>query len=436
MLFATMLYFNKLLNVTLSHMHDSVIVNIPINDLFVRHLAGDEFTIVGDLHMYGVRTHGGLNFDPITGQTTYYDLKSPFESLPSSYENMAFKFYHISKNCVPYVSLNASPKILQGHNVYGSEYIQDLVFEMLGMLKESYPVFWQFLNIEKAEISRIDVTYSTRLPHDDLMNDVIDMIGRISVGQRKPDLKRNVFNNTRYWGVAKNRVGYCKMYGKQNEVGDKVKSLKRKARANNTQAKNLLEQVFTDELESYAKNLLRFEATNKKDMLVKQGIPSNLWQFILYQRTHKDCLFNLWQYWFNPILEAMQGEIMANIDDNEILQLCREKLKTITPSGRESFTKAMNAYRFYVFVKDKGFIHAKSVTPKSTFNDNIKLLCDIGIPKSHLQNLTAKESKSIQLVELIKFDFSNQCPPNYVPPKSRFSSDFEKYLKPQLQLVA
>ena len=96
----------------------------------------------------------------------------------------------------------------------------------------------------------------------------------------------------------------------------------------------------------------------------------------------------------------------------------------------------MNAYRFYVFVKDKGFVHAKSVTPKSTFNDNIKLLCDIGIPKSHLQNLTAKESKSIQLVELIKFDFSNQCPANYVPPKSRFSSDFEKYLKPQLQLVA
>lgn len=79
-------------------MHDTLIINIPIQPMYVTHLGGTEFGIVGDLHMYGIRTYGALRFDPVTGVTDYYDLYHPFEKLPSSFSDMAIKFYHKTKN--------------------------------------------------------------------------------------------------------------------------------------------------------------------------------------------------------------------------------------------------------------------------------------------------------------------------------------------------
>lgn len=436
-------------------MHDTLIINIPFNPVYVQHLGGAEFGLIDDLHKFGIRSYCGLRYDPKTGQTDFYDIKSPFEKLPSSFADMAVKVYHHTKNCTPYVSLNASPKFIQGHNVYGTDYVYSLVCEMLGVLHDTYLVLWQFLDIKNAHFARIDVTYFSRLPHDDLMLPIIDMMGRISNNQRKPDPKRNVFANTRYWGVAKNRLGYCKLYGKDNEVADTLKSLRRKARQDNRHAQKLLAQVFIPELEQFAKNLLRFEATIKKDMLVKHGIPPNIWQFMLYQKKHPDCLHKLWQYWFDPILNSMKGEIMTNIDDSEVLELCKEKLTVyamplnkqlkrigfkcqnfLVPTKNylsglsfkiayKSETQALNAYRFYVFIKQKGYKQAKEVTNKATFNRNVKSLIDIGIPRSHLQNLNGRENKTVSLNTLITFDFSNQTPPNYSLVKSNYHGQFD-----------
>lgn len=416
-------------------MHDTLIINIPLQHIYIRHLHGEQWSIVGDIHMYGIHAEGEVRFNPVTGETSTHNLKHPFEKLPSSYAHMAVKFYHHTTNCIPYISLNASPKFLQGHNICGTETIQELAFEMIGVLRDTYPDFYLFLDVANAHISRVDFTYSTRLPHDDLMPNVIDMIGRVSVGQRKPDPKRNKFATTRYWGKADNRNGYCKIYGKDDEVENELRSLQRKARAGNSQATNLLNGVFTQEIQDFSKNLLRFEATNKQQQLKDQNIPPNLWQFILYQRAHKDVGIRLWHKWFDPILDSMQGEIMTNIDDSEVLELCKQKLFTITAKGNKTYTKATHAYRFYCFLKDKGFAHAKLVTPKNTFNDNVRNLVKIGIPKSHLQNLNGCENKSIALIELVKFDFSNQAPPSYQPPKSRYHGEFDQYLNP-LRFVA
>lgn len=416
-------------------MHDTLIINIPINPAFVNHIGGDNWSIVGDLHMYGIRAEGEVRFDPKTQTTTTHDLKHPFEKLPSSYSNMAIKFYDRTKNCVPYVSLNASPKFIQGHNLFGTDDISELAFEMIGTLKEIYPGFYLFLDVKNAYISRVDFTYACRLDSNIAMSDVIDMIGRVSVGQRKPDPSRNKFATTRYWGKANNRFGYCKMYSKQNEIEAETKSLRAKVRAGNTSAKSLLDNVFTQDLITYSNSMLRFESTNKKQQLEKQQMPSNLWQFILYQRI-KSVGLTLWHKWFDPILDNVYGEVMTNYDDVEILEMCLERLTTITKSGKISQTKANHAYRFYCFIKDKGYQHAKEVTDDRTFRRNIKSLCDIGIPKSHLQNLNGRENKSVALCELIRFNFEKQTPDNYTPPKSRFASDFDEFLKPQLQFVA
>lgn len=416
-------------------MHDTNIINIPFFDTWVRHLGGTDFGLVADLQYFGVKTYGGVRFDVDTGKVEYYDIKHPFEKLPSSFADMAVKVYHHTKNTTPYVALNASPKFLQGHNVYGTDYVYELVCEMLGVLRDSYPVLWSFLDVKNAHFARIDVTYFVRLPTDDMAFEVIDMIGRVKTKYRFPDNKRNIFANTRYWGQAVNRVGYCKMYGKNNEVADTVKSLRRKARAGSRQAQKLLDEVFNDNLEQFAKNLIRFEATNKKQMLENMGIPSNIWQFMLYQKQHPDTNFRMWKFWFSEIFDAMRGEVSVNLDDSEVLKLCKDKLTTITPTGKLSQSKALNAYRFYVFIREKGFVHAKQCTHDRTFQRNLKLLTDIGISKAHLQNLNGREVKTIPLVELIQIDFSNQTPPNYELVKSRYSGEFDSYLNP-LRLVA
>lgn len=450
-------------------MHDTNIINIPFQTPYVRHLGGVEFGLCADLQYFGVKSYGGIRFDVDTGRVEYYDIKHPFEKLPSSFSDMAVKVYHHTKNTIPYIALNASPKFLQGHNVYGTDYVYELVCEMLGVLRDSYPVLWSFLDVQDAHFARIDVTYSARLPTDDMMFEVIDMIGRVKTKYRFPDNKRNIFANTRYWGQAVNRVGYCKMYGKNNEVADTMKSLRRKARADNRQAHYLLDTVFTPELEQFAKNLIRFEATNKKQMLENMGIPSNIWQFMLYQKNNPDCMFKMWKFWFSEIFDSMRGEVSMNLDDNYILDLCKKKLTVYKMNIRQelkrlkfnrlkfpfsckcyhlinlknynftlaykSETKALNAYRFYCFLREKGYQHAKEVTNKATFNRTVKLLTDVGVSKAELQSLNGREIKTVPLVELIQIDFANQTPPNYQPVKSRYSGDFDEYLNP-LRLVA
>lgn len=139
-------------------MHDTNIINIPFQSPYITHLGGVEFGLVADLQYFGVKSYGGIRFDVDTGKVEYYDIKHPFEKLPSSFADMAVKVYHHTKNTIPYIALNASPKFLQGHNVYGTDYVYELVCEMLGVLRDSYPVLWSFLDVQNAYFARIDVS--------------------------------------------------------------------------------------------------------------------------------------------------------------------------------------------------------------------------------------------------------------------------------------
>lgn len=413
-------------------MQDTLIINIPLQEAFCRTHDGKHFYTL-EPQYFGLPAWGEFALDDETGVLKPKRLYHLFDKLPSSWgANVAIKFKHDNCiNCLPYVSLNASPKLLQGHNVYYVDNLVQLVFEMLGLLKETYPNFFAVLDLSKAYVSRLDVTYFCRLPCDDLLIPTLHLLGTIRNGKRIPDDKHNNFEDTRYWNKATNRVGYCKIYVKLKELQNTIKSLER-------QAPNALNQkllaTYNQELQDFAKGLLRFEATTKKELLNQLNIPTNLWQFIIHCKKHPDTYKTLWDYWFNPIFQAISGEIMQHYDDSEIRALCREKLVTTTPTGKVSYTKAENAYKFYLLIKQKGFEHVKDITKNSTFYENVKVLCDIGIPKTLLQNLHNEQGQSIPLVKLIEFDFTNQVPKGYVPPKSQF--DFSGYIRPQLQFVA
>ncbi|MFW2178536.1 MULTISPECIES: phage/plasmid replication protein, II/X family, partial [unclassified Moraxella] len=147
-------------------MIDTTIIHIPVLPEFTKKV-GNLHSIIGDVADYQIKAVPSyLKRDLETGFVTWGELKHPFESLPSSYGSMAIKFYsHNVANTLPYIALNASPKILQGHNVYGDSDLYNLACEMLGLLREYYPVFFAVLDIKNARVSRLDVTFSIKLPH-------------------------------------------------------------------------------------------------------------------------------------------------------------------------------------------------------------------------------------------------------------------------------
>ena len=419
-------------------MLDTLIIHIPIRKEFVR-TTGNLNSVIGDASYYGLPTQSYFKRDLKTGEVTHGELKHPYESLPSSYSGMAIKFFSDNvANTIPYVSMNASVKILQGHNVYGGESVKNLATEMLHLLQSNYPDFFAALDVAQASISRLDSTYSVRLDHERHIQPCLRFLSNVSQGQRKSDKDRRDFYNTVYWGGKTSREGGAKAYGKHCEVMNEVTKLKRDIMRGCSQAKNKL-SVFTPELLDWSARLLRFESSTKKRKLEKLGLPTNLWQFIEYQQKNKDVLTVLWRLWFDPILKAIEGNVdMENFDDGKIFELCREKLTTITASGRTSYTKANNAFNFYQLLKSNGWTDIKTRYSSNAFNTAVRSLTQLGIPKALLQNLHEQQTKSVPMVDLIKFDFSNQYPAGYQPVISEHINDFDYIIskKPKLRLVA
>lgn len=316
-------------------MLDTLIIHIPIRDEFVRQ-HGNLYSIIGDVADYQIRAVPSyLKRDLHTGDISWGELKHPYEALPSSYANMAIKFNAVNvANTKPYISLNASVKILQGHNVYGGESVRNLATEMLALLKEHYPVFYVSLAIEEATISRIDSTFSVRLPNERHVQPCIRFLSNISNGQRKTDKKQRQFFNTAYFGGRTSRYGGAKVYGKHHELMDNIKDLKKRAESGCTESIKKME-VFTPELIEWSKCLLRFESSTKRRQLERFNLPVNLWDFIRHQEIkERNILAQLWRYWFDPILDALEGDIMDDYEDAEVYALCRKKLVTLTAKGR------------------------------------------------------------------------------------------------------
>lgn len=150
---------------------------------------------------------------------------------------------------------------------------------------------------------------------------------------------------------------------------------------------------------------------------------------INYQKANPTLIKSLWDIAFNPVFNTLKGEHMAFKNDFDIEQLLREKLKTITSTGRISYTKANNAMAFYRTIRDKGFkqLHQEmqnGILAERTFYHNIKLLTDCGISRSHLQNLHAERSNVVPFVKLVEIKFDEQAPKDFVPPVSQYQHLF------------
>nr|WP_315043000.1 phage/plasmid replication protein, II/X family [uncultured Moraxella sp.] len=364
------------------------------------------------------------------GNISTGDLYSPFEKLPSDFTDMAVKFYNSATNTLPYLELKASPlKLLQGHNVFGFEDIELGAIEMLGMITQAYPKLCAILDFEKTEVLHLDTTYFCRLPHQNQVQPVLNYMSNIQSGHRKS--KAIKYENYIAWSENSRYIN-AKAYGKFLELQSQMAKIQKKADKGDARSKQLIYAMHN--VMKFSNACLRFEARIHKTYLTKNGYPSNLWQLINLQRQCPELLQNLWQVAFEPILNTLKGTDMTLKDDDKIIDILRDKLKTVTPTGKTSYTKADNAYKFYVLLRERGWEQVKGNKAKgivglykeNNFYKQLNVLLDVGLSKASLQNLhIQKQGKVIPFVQLVEIKFNEQLPTDYIKPTSKYMNDFQ-----------
>ena len=400
-------------------MLDFLRLAIPIIPTHVRSF-DNHHQFNGDIRDYGVPAATRHVSKTDDGQTITGDLYHPYEALPSDYTDMAVKFYTNTMNTVPYVEIKASPlKLLQGHNVYGFDLIELGSFHMLGMLREAFPKLWPILDVEKTEVLCLDTTYLFRLPHQNMVQPVLDYMANLASGHRKA--RQVKYDNYITWGNDGASVR-PKAYGKFEEVKAQINKIQKQADKGCQRSRSLV--IAMNDALPFANAVLRLEGRITKTYLTKNGYPSNLFELIKLQKYEKpDLLLHLWRVAFDPILDTMKGKYMNFSSDGEILDLLKSKLVTYTKTGKPSYTKATNAMKFYSLVRQMGLQATKELYRESTYYDALNCLLSVGISKSHIQNLAKNPNgKVIPFVRMFELKMCDQMPSDYQLPVSQYHS--------------
>lgn len=417
---------------------DTVELHIYVQEIFAKKISSTGWEMVGDVTDFGLNGSSRHIRKKDDGSKVSYEIYHAFESLPTSHTGIGFKFYHKTQNCLPYVSLNCSiAKILQGHNVFGATDLTAGVFEMLGVLAEHYPDFVKYLDFNNIELSRFDLTLPMQTASRATAEKVRDYIRNVDWGRYRnlavANKKENY--NTVYFGSEKSRVGGFKLYCKGVEVEKYLKELKTNAKRGSVADFTKL-KAYTDDVVEFADRQVRLEAMIKKRMLTEHNIPTNIWQFIIYQHKNPYLYANLFNFKTCDLFTAMQDMTMPYANDIKVYDLLLEKLTTTTPTGKVSTTKAKNAYQFYLALKQQGFYECKRLTDERTFQRNVKLLVDSGFSRAYLQNLTKQED--VKVLRLLNLDCQPALPASFTEPVPTYEyfEKFAPYLENALQKVA
>ena len=238
---------------------------------------------------------------------------------------MAVKFYTNTMNTVPYVELKASPlKLLQGHNVFGFESIELGAFHMLGMFFEAFPKLSAILDVDKTEVLCIDTTYLFRLPHQNMVQPVLDYMANLASGHRKA--RQIKYENYITWGNDGASVR-PKAYGKFEEVKSQLNKIQKQADKGCMRSKSLV-MAMHDAL-PFANAVLRLEGRICKTYLTKNGYPSNLFQLIKLQQEQPELLLRLWHVACSLPCRQLRKLVEAPRSRQEGSLPCRQLRKSI-----------------------------------------------------------------------------------------------------------
>lgn len=341
-------------------------------------------------------------------------LRHPYESLPSSWANLAFKVRAGGSNYYPHIELKASPaKLLQGHNVFGTCDVMLCIDALITTFEYALPKMGEILEYHNAELAQIDCTFSAHLATESDSRNVIHALRNISNGQTRGS--KSAFDTTAYFGKG-SRHKRLKAYLKQFELQDQTNKAQAKFDKTKDQIfKRQLDSMTAPEVQQFAKNALRFEASVMPRMLNRLGIPTNLWLFEEYSSNFDGCLIQkLWEQSWSDIFKTFEGATMRTYSDEEIHNQLRNHFKTETKTGF-SYSKADRLFRTFRLLKHEGWDELKATTPKPTFHRTINDLTQV-VPKAYLQNLQATASNVVPLIRMVNVDFSKQHPTGWQEP--------------------
>lgn len=402
-------------------MLDHLCINIPFDASHISCDSEGRYAFVDfDIHNFEIALASRSVHRNDDGSISANALFHPYESLPTHYTGMAVKVFFDSMY-EPYVQIKASPaKLMQGHNVFGSDSIEQGAFEMLGYLAEAYPVLVSMLYVPGAWVSHIDVTYSARAGDQTTAKKILDFMSNVSNGQTRLSNKR--YDSSTYWGGQTSRLINHKCYLKYEEFLAQFENQKMLAKKNDKAAMRVVEVMSDIRLINWTVGLLRFESRMKKRWLERNNIPTNLFELIKLQRQQPNLLQALWTKATSSIFDALRGQTMKITDDSGVLDSISKSEIVLTKTGKPSPTKIRNLFAMFCLLREKGFEDVKKTYGKTQFYKHISDLCECGFSKAYLQNLHDNKSKNvIPFMKLVEIDFNQQLPDWYEEPQSQFN---------------
>lgn len=357
------------------------------------------------------------------------NTRHPWESIPSSYESMAFKVFDHRFDPLDsfYIEIKASPaKIMQGHNIFGSSDIYDCSMTLIELLCNTYFQLVNRLDALTWMVSQIDITYCMRAQNTHEAKSFINALHGVSYGQTR---SRTGYDGTAYFGKKNSRLKKIKVYSKMPEV---VETIKRNARRVDGE---LLNEVYTPELQQFAVGLVRWEVSLYHRYFERLGLSTNLRDIIKNDTFTPEKLQNYWKLATADLFGALKGQTMKILNTTEIKQALRDKFMKISKkTGLASTVAADSAYRTYNDICRDGWLIVRESMNVRTFDHHVKMITDCGLSRAALQNMDGKHdgAEIIPFVRFIEIDFCAQFPDWYKQsvPKHVIPT------KPTLRLVA
>lgn len=403
-------------------MIDHLCINAPFESSFYGlNEVGEYFFIDVDLHSIEIPLASRSVHKNDDGEIKANALFHPYESVPTHYTGMAMKVFFDS-SYAPYVQIKASPaKLLQGHNVFGSDDIEQGAFEMIGFLFEAYPTLSRMLDWSQAWVSHIDVTYSCKMKDQTTAQKVLEFLSNVSKGQTR--LSKKQFDTSVYWGGEHSRLVQHKCYLKHDEFIKQFEYQKSLSLKNDQAAMRVVDVMSDQRLIDWTVGLMRFESRLKKRWLERNEIPTNLFELIRFQKENPELLKNLWLKATKNIFDALKGQTMRLTDDESVYKAIESSPVVLNAKGKVSNTRVRNIFAMFLLVREKGIDELKKQYGKSQFHNLLKQLEAVGFSSAFLQNLHTKKAQNIiPFVKLIEIDFNQQLPEWYQPPVSQFKT--------------
>jgi II/X family phage/plasmid replication protein len=404
-------------------MIDTIKLQLPIKSDFITYFTNSDGDYSGAdvcpklLHSMGFKMAAGEVEIGEDEKPQIHRLHCPFQSLPSHNSSLAFKLYVGGQNYFPFIELNASgAKLLQGHNVFGSNDVEENSMALLECFFFNFPEVRKIVDVPLIEVSQIDLTFFAKVPNYHISKQVVSALKNVSTGQIK---KSSSYETTAMWNAgSKNivRIAYLKSVEVTRQIEEIEKKLKRSP---SDYLRRQLKALTSETVQKMAENNIRFEAKIKKLALKKRGISNLLADLIHTDKQDPTFIQKLWLDCWSPIFKSFEGNNVNIYDDSKVQEALKAKFYTQTKSGI-SYAKANRIFRFFRSLKTEGYDNVQDTSSRTTFWRSLNELTQV-VSLSDIQNLTAGNNQNIiPLVRLINVDFANQLPENYIAPKSMF----------------